>query len=380
MIRPVRILEVINDATVGGGQQHVLSLAEGLDKTIFEVSVACTENGPLVDDLRSRGIMVHPVDMKNAAIHPPLFQLSQLLRRNQIEIMHAHGGVAGFWGRLSAALARTPVRFCTLHGIHYLHYSNAVKRGLFITLERLLARMTDRIICVAESDRQTGLRKRLFSQDQCTVIRNGIDVPVAETPGKTEQLRKALGIAVDAPIIGTVGRLHRQKGQWILIQAAREIIRVIPNAKVLLVGDGPLRKQLERQSNSLGLDRSILFLGARRDAIDVIRVFDVFVLPSLWEGLPYSLLEALALERPVVASAVDGIPEVAVHGESGFLVSPGNPRELAQAVIQLLTNKAYAETLGRKGREVVLEGYCLDRMVRETSELYLSSLSTCSRG
>jgi glycosyltransferase involved in cell wall biosynthesis len=380
MIRPVRILEVINEATIGGGQRHVLSLVEGLDKTIFEVSVACTENGPLVEDLRSRGIAVHPVDMRKGVIHPPLFQLSRLLWRNQIEIMHAHGGVAGVWGRLSAALARTPVRFYTLHGIHYRHYSNPVKRGLFIALERCLAQTTDQIICVAESDRQAGLRRRLFSQDQCTVIRNGIDVPDAETPGKGKQLRKALGIAVDAPIIGTVGRLHRQKGQWILIQAAREIIRVIPNAKVLLVGDGPLRKRLEKQSSSLGLDSSIHFLGGRREAIDIIPIFDVFVLPSFWEGLPYSLLEALALERPVVASAVDGIPEVVVHGESGLLVSPGNPRELAEAVIQLLTNKAYAETLGRKGREVVLEGYCLDRMVRETSELYLSSLSTCNRG
>jgi glycosyltransferase involved in cell wall biosynthesis len=379
MIRPIRILEVINDASIGGGQRHVLSLVEGLDKNIFEVSVACAENGPLVDDLRSRGIQVYAVHMKNGVIHPPIFRLSRLLSRNQIDIMHAHGGVAGFWGRLSAALAGTPVRFYTLHGIHYLHYSNPLKRGLFIALERFLARTTDRIICVAESDRQTGLRRRLFSQDQCTVIRNGIDTAVAETPGKGKQLRKALGIAVDAPVIGTVGRLHRQKGQWILIEATREILRAFPNAKVLLVGDGSLRKRLEKQSRSLGLDGSVHFLGARRDAIDIISIFDIFVLPSLWEGLPYSLLEALALGKPVVASAVDGVPEVVTNGKSGVLVSSGDSRELAEAVIRVLTDKAYADTLGQNGRDAVLRAYCLDRMVRETSELYLSSLSGQTR-
>jgi glycosyltransferase involved in cell wall biosynthesis len=376
VIRPVRILEVINDATIGGGQQHVLSLVEGLDKTIFDVSVACRENGPLVDDLRSRGIVVYPIDMRKGVIHPPLFQLSRLLRRNQIEIMHAHGGVAGFWGRLSAAWAGTPTRVYTLHGIHFLHYSNPVKRALFVALERFLARSTDRIICVAESDCRAGLKRKLFSTDQSVVIRNGINLGPPEDSGDVRQRRAVLGFPADAPIIGTVGRLHRQKGQWILIEATREIMRVIPNVNVLLVGNGPLRKQLEKQSKSLGLDSAVHFVGARSDAIDIIPIFDVFVLPSLWEGLPYSLLEALALGRPVVASAVDGIPEVVVHGESGLLVSPGDSRELAEAVIKLLTDKAYADTLGRKGREVVLEGYRLDRMVRETSELYLTLLST----
>jgi glycosyltransferase involved in cell wall biosynthesis len=379
MIRAVRILEVISDATIGGGQQHVLSLVEGLDKTIFDVSVACTANGPLVDDLRSRGVMAYPVDMSRGVIHPPLLQLSRLLQRNQIEIMHAHGGVAGFWGRLSAVLARTPVRVYTLHGIHYLHYSSPAKREVFIALERFLARKTDRIICVAESDRQSGLRRKLFSPDQCVVVRNGINPTLAERSGEVRQQREALGIPADAPIVGTVGRLHRQKGHWILIQATREIVRKIPNVHVLLVGDGPLRKRLEKLSQSLGLGESIHFLGARRDAFDIMAILDVFVLPSLWEGLPYSLLEALALGKPVVATATDGIPEVVVHGESGLLVSPGDPQGLAIAVLQLLNNNAYAETLGRKGRERVVRTFGLDRMVRETSELYLSSLSGVGR-
>jgi glycosyltransferase involved in cell wall biosynthesis len=173
--------------------------------------------------------------------------------------------------------------------------------------------------------------------------------------------------------------LHHQKGQWILIQATREIIREIPSVHVLFVGDGPLRKRLEKLSKSLGLEGSIHFLGARRDAYDIMAMLDVFVLPSLWEGLPYSLLEALALGKPVVATATDGIPEVVVHGESGLLVSPGDPQGLAKAVIHLLNNATYAETLGRKGRERVVGTFGVDRMIRETSELYLSSWSGQSR-
>lgn len=375
MDRRIRILQVISDATIGGGQQHLLLLAEGLDKNLFDVRVACTENGPLVGDLRGRGISVHAVNMRRGLSPMPFIELCRIIRENKIDIIHLHGGVAGFWGRLSAAWTRTPVCIYTLHGIHYLHYSNWLKRTAFILVERALARVTDRIICVAEADRELGLRKKVFTADQCVVIKNGIRISTQAIVDKVKEKKASLGLPIGAPLIGTVGRLHHQKGQRYLLESIREILQTYPDLQVLLIGDGPMREELQARAQVLGLNGTVHFLGSRRDVSELIAVMDVFVLPSLWEGLPFSLLEALSLARPVVATATDGIPEVIAHEQSGLLVPPKDHRALSKAIIQLLTDRRYAQQLGAEGRARVYEAFDVNKMVRETAELYQSLMS-----
>jgi glycosyltransferase involved in cell wall biosynthesis len=371
MTKRIRILEIINEATIGGGQAHVFSLATGLDKTVFDVCVACSNNGPLVEDLRARGVRVVTADITRKPSLATLSKLRRIMRRHRIDIVHAHGGVAGLWGRLAALLEAIPARIYTLHGIHYLNYGNWVKRTVFVALERVLSFCTDRIICVSEADRRAGLRAGCFTERRCKVILNGIPFPSLPARFNRRLKKTELGIPHGAPVVGTVGRLHFQKGQRHLLEAASMVLKDIPNVRVLIVGEGPMRGELEALAENLGIRKSVHFAGARRDAAELLAVMDVFILSSEWEGLPLSLLEALALSRPVVAHAIDGVTEIVEHGRSGLLVPVGKTDALAGAVTRLLRDRGYAERLAARGRETVLARFGREKMVHATAELYL---------
>lgn len=370
MNRRIRILEIINEATIGGGQSHVLQLASGLDRKRFAVSVACTDNGPLTEQLRAIGVPVHPFAISQCASPSTLRAMMRLLAEGQIDIVHTHGGIAGVWGRLAAWAAKTPVRIHTLHGIHYLHYRSRIKRMAFISLDRLLAIGTKKIICVSEADRQAGIAAGCFRADQAVLIRNGIPAPTLPADFTGRGKRTELGLPAAAAIIGTVGRLHVQKNQRQFLEAIHFVRQEIPNAIALLVGDGPLRSELQALSRELGLQDHVRFLGSRRDVAELIALMDVFVLSSEWEGMPLSLLEAMALERPVAAFAIPGVTEAIRDNESGALATPQNARSLAQAILRLLHNREQAGRLAKTGRRIFYDHFQQEKMVHATAELY----------
>jgi glycosyltransferase involved in cell wall biosynthesis len=209
------------------------------------------------------------------------------------------------------------------------------------------------------------------------LIRNG----VAPDPGadpeslrRRDELRAALKLA--PPVVGAISRLHRQKGVVHLLGAAPDILRRWPEAKIVVVGGGPLERDVRRLAAREGLDRHILILGERPDARDLLSLFDVFVLPSLWEGLPLVLIEAASLGKPIVASAIDGVREVLRDGETGLLVPPAKPAELAAAVVRLLEDRDLAAKLGAAARREIPPRFTLGRMVGDTQNLYLELAST----
>lgn len=367
----LRVMEMIDRPSLGGGQTALLLLAENLDREAFQVFVCSGGEGPLAEEARRKDIAYFPVPLRKGFDRRSRNRIIEVLKEMRIDVLHTHGGVAGIHGRAAARRAGTAAVVHTLHGIHYLHYRNPLLRRLFVLLERRYSRFTDRLILVCQSDFRQARKHRLAPERNMTVILNGLDVPRIPGAGERERLRSQLGWTPGRPVVGTVARLHRQKGIVHLLRAGRRILGAVPESMMAIVGDGPQAGRLKREARRLGLGERCLFLGAREDAAALMALFDVFVLPSLWEGLPFVLVEAAALERPVVATAVDGVPEILEDGRTGLLVPPGDPEALAGAVIRLLRDRKAAGRLAGKAKALVPPRFPLRRMVEQTQNLYL---------
>ncbi|MBN1222368.1 MAG: glycosyltransferase family 4 protein [Candidatus Aminicenantes bacterium] len=375
------VLELIDRPFLGGGQINLLSLAEGLDPKLFTVSVCTGEKGPLVDALKRQGIPHFPVFFSKRFRQKTVSDLVSLIQRHRFDVLHTHGGVAGLYGRLAVRRSGlSPVVVHTLHGIHYLHYRNFVLKHLFILQEKYLSRFTDAVIFVCDADRDKGRQWRLVPEDRQVVVKNGLDFSLYESEARKDPDGMLMDRDASNPIVGTIARLHRQKGISYLLKAAAIIRNDFPDLKVRIVGGGPLRSRLERLARSLGLYETVFFLGERKDVPSLLSRFDVFVLPSLWEGLPYSVLEAAALGKPVVATDVDGVRELIRHDETGLLVPPGKTGAMADAVKRLLDDRQYALQLGRNLRDDIRSRFTLDRMVSQVQDLYIRLLERAPPG
>jgi glycosyltransferase involved in cell wall biosynthesis len=370
----LRIMEMIDRPSLGGGQTALLLLAENLDRSRFEVFISSGGDGPLAEQASKKGIVYVPVSLgKWLSLGPPA-EIAGVLKEKKIDILHTHGGIAGLYGRSAAGRARTPAVVHTLHGIHYLHYRNPFLRRLYVLLERRYSRRTDRLVLVCQSDLRQARTHRLAPEEKMTVILNGTDFRPELGADDIPSRRSELGWLPDRPVIGTVARLHRQKGVVNLVRAAPKILSACPEVRIAVVGEGPQGASLRREAQRLGLEGRLLFLGERKDAASFMALFDVFVLPSLWEGLPFVLVEAAAWGKPIVATAVDGVPEILEDGKTGLLVPPKDPSALAEAVIRLLKDKKEAHRLGETARALVPPRFPLRRMVDQTQNLYLDVL------
>ena len=375
---------MIDRPFLGGGQINLLSLAESLDKEKFEVSVCSQAGGPLGEALQTRGIPHLHVNLEKKFSRRTLREIMALLQESQFDILHTHGGIAGFYGRWAARRVGIPVIVHTLHGIHYLHYRNIFLKYLFILLERWFSRLSDAVIYVSGGDRDKGLRYHLSAKHKTEVIRNGIDfsqfLSLPSSPEDVTRSReKILPDMPSGPLVGTVARLHRQKGLPFLLKAAGRIKEVIPDVNIIIVGGGPWHDRLIKLNQKLQNSDYVWILGERSDAHDLLALLDVFVLPSLWEGLPYVLLEAAALGKAVVATDVDGSRELIRNGETGLLVPPEDAVGMAQAVILLLQNREKAAKLGENFKRAISQKYTLSSMVSQTQELYERLYSSRAR-
>ncbi|MFO7980170.1 MAG: glycosyltransferase family 4 protein [Candidatus Aminicenantes bacterium] len=367
-MKKIKVLEVIDKTFLGGGQKNLLSLIEYLDKDRFDVSVCSNPQGYLVDEVKRRNVSHYPVSMNKRFQKKPIKEIEAVLRQNKFDIIHTHGGVAGFYGRWAARKEARLAVVHTLHGVHYLYYRNIFLRYVYIFLEKVFSRFTDAVIFVSRADIKKGRKFKLASKKKMKLIENGIDFQLLERQGVTQNSEDKVR---KGPVIGTVARLHRQKNIPLLLKAGAEMRREYSGLKILVIGDGPLRGKLESLNKRLGTNNMIYFLGERKDIPSLISGMDVFVLPSLWEGLPYVLLEAAALKKPVVGTEVDGIREMIKNEKTGMLVSPKKPEELAEAVMRLLKNQEWAEKMGRDFYRSVKDKYSISNMVHKIQDLYV---------
>jgi len=362
----MRICHVITRLIVGGAQENTVATCTGLRKRGHEVDLVIgPQTGPegsllpqagdvmVIDDLRREPNPWRDVRACGALV--------RLFRERRYDVVHTHSGKAGILGRLAARLAGVPVVVHTIHGPSFYPYQNPLGNWLFRWLEQLAAAWTTQFVSVA--DAMTEQYQAAGVAGQFVTIRSGFNLApyagvVAAVPA--------------APVVGKIARLFRLKGHEFLFEAAPRIVEAVPNVKFLLVGDGIYRERYERWAERLGLRDHFEFAGlvSPSDIPRYVAQMDVLVHLSLREGLPRTLPQALACGKPVVAFDVDGAREVCRDGKTGFLIRPGDTTALADAVIRLLQDKALADRMGARGRELVREQFAEEKMVEQIDALY----------
>jgi glycosyltransferase involved in cell wall biosynthesis len=383
----IRVLEVI-EATTAGTKKHVLSLVKALDKTRFSVAVACPRvrshaygDTSFVEELESLGgLSVFLVEMQRN-IQPlsdmkALAALFRVIEKGQYHVVHAHSSKAGVLGRLAAKWVDTPAILYTPHGFAFRNVRSKFIRWIYIQIERLCGRWTDRIICVSPTEREEALRSQIAPPNKLVVIENGLDASEFAAPLDPLAKKQRLRPNADNPIVGTMGRLSWGKGVEYFLQAATKVIRGYPDVQFLIVGDGEARRDLEQLATNLGISPQTIFTGFRPDSMEILALMDVFVLPSLHEAMPYTILEAMASGKPVVAIEGTGAQDAIQQGKTGLLVPPRDLDALASAIMALLQDKARAQAMGLAGREMVASRFTLAQMVRRTEELYTTLFET----
>jgi len=375
-MKPVHVLQLIDGLNIGGAEVLLRDLAAGLAHRGYRVSVAYSTPGPLVDELAASGLQLTRLSRK-ARIDPALlFGMLRLMRSDPPQIVHTHLFKSDFHGRFAARMAGVPVVVSTLHNADIW-----AQRWPLGALYGATARFADKLIAVSDEVRAYHLAKTGIPADKVVVIENGVDVrKFKELSSAGEQIRAEFGISTEAILFGVIGRLKPQKDHVTFLKAAVEVLHQVPGARFLVVGDGPLRAELEKLAGELGLLPALIFCGLRGDIPAVLAALDVLVFSSRWEGLPVTLLEGMAAGKAIAATAVDGIRGVAQPDTTALLVSPADPAALAAVCIRLAGDATLRARLGLAGFERVSSRYSLDAMIDQTAGLYNQLLSARGLG
>jgi glycosyltransferase involved in cell wall biosynthesis len=277
--------------------------------------------------------------------------------------------VAGIIGRLAARAAKTPVIVHHVHGWGLKEEMSTGMRMVYLGLERLCAMFADRIIAVSRPDIQKGLALHIAGEDKFALIFNGIELDKFRQPVDDQQLRSELGLEPDSKLVGMIGRLDEQKNPLDFIRAAAAVTKNDVKVQFLIVGGGSLRPECERLINELNLKEKVFLLGYRNDVARILPILTITAMSSLWEGLPIAFLESMSAGKPIVANNVDGASDVVIDGETGFLVTPHRPLEMAERILVLLNNEALCEKM-RHVAQQRSSFYSTQRMVRQVESLY----------
>lgn len=355
---------------VGGGERYLLLFADRINKEKYKLLFVSSQQKTFVDELRKRNLETLIVNMESKFNIRALFQLRDFIKANKIKIVHTHGPRGSFYGRLAARWAGVPIIISTIHVSIHDYPVCKLKRDVYILLDRLTAHFCDKIICVAKALADNLICKSKINPDKFLVIHNGIDLERFSNAGDTYDLLKGLKVSVKDKKIGIVGRLSCEKGHRYFLEAVAEVKKIFPDIKCLIVGDGPLRKELERLSERLGVFQNCIFTGTMHNIPEILSVLDVLVLSSVSEGLPMILLEAMAARCPVVATRIGGIPELVEDNKTGILVEPKDSRALARAIESLLQNKEKAREMASLARSMIEREFMAEEMAKKIEDVY----------
>jgi len=357
--RRVRVWHVITSLTVGGAERLVLSAVRGLPSDRYEHAICClAEPGALAPEAAAAGVPVFCLGTFPGLRHPLAFaRLVSLIRRAAPTIVHTHLQAANLYGRLAARIAGVPIVIATEHNV----YTQKARR--YVMIERLLARRTDVLIAVSPAVRQFLAAQLALPVSAIRVVRNGV-AAAAPSPERVAALRAR--VEGRGAVIATVASLTPKKGHEFLLRAIALLAERGVACCALLAGDGPERARLASLASRLGVSDAVIFLGALPGSADVLAAADLFVLPSIAEGLPLALLEAMQAGRAVVATAVGGVPELIQSGVNGLCVPAADASALADAIAQLAAAPELRASLGEEARRTVARDY--------TEEAYLAAL------
>lgn len=367
-----RILQVITRSDWGGAPRVVESLATQIDQV---AAVACGPGGRLIDRLEKEGIPVHVQPRLQSSPHPKdalaYRDLRQLIAEGEFDIVHSHSTKAGALARIAASRAGIPSVF-TVHGWGFYNTEYGPLRPLIIQGERFLQRHTDEIVCVSRNDCRQGKRHGILSADAGTVIHNGI--PPLQLPSDRKTLYDEFGIDRNTPIIGAIGRIAPQKDPLAILETAKQLQDRGHSVATVLIGSGLLEDKCHKYIDEHEMVNTYM-PGFVEDALEFLPDFDIFLLPSRFEGFPLTVLECMHAGVPLVAHDVGGVAEAIDDGETGFVVSPGATDGLfVDRVEILLENPQQRRDMSRRAQEVATAQFTEERMVSEYQELYQAIL------
>ncbi|MBU0646753.1 glycosyltransferase family 4 protein [Patescibacteria group bacterium] len=368
-----RILFVIDGMEFGGGERGFAQIINGLPASRYETFLASGPQETLYHAVSNSPVQRHPVDFSNRCNPSVLIDLIRIIKNNRINIVHGQGARADFYARLASGFSRKTRYVSTVQMPVEGYDVGPMKMMLYRGFDRFSEKFVDRFLVVSSVLEQAMIQRHGIPREKVVKIYNGIETdrykPHEQEVGR-RRIRQEYSVNESEILIGSLGRLVWQKGFEYFLQSIPALIQDIPKVRFMLVGEGPLRKELERLAISLGIHDRLVFTGHRSDIRDIISAMDVVVIPSLLEGFPMVTLEAMAMEKPIVTTAIDGIMEQITDDREGLLIAPKSPLALAQAVKRLVDDPGYARSLGINARAKVVRDFSVDKMITETIRVY----------
>jgi glycosyltransferase involved in cell wall biosynthesis len=369
MKRPLRVLHLVSSGGFFGAERVILNLAsQQKDGAVIScVGAINNKHNPHLEVIREAendGLKTAVFDSCSQADLRTIFSLRNFLKKNNIDILHTHNYKSDITGFLATRL--TKVKWvATMHG----WISTDSKLRWYESLDRFVLKFAGKVICVSQNNYDRLLNIGI-DKDSLAVIANGIDLEQFSRAGSNQNMRKSLGLDTHDIVIAIVGRLGEEKGHKVLFKALSLITPQYPDLKCLVVGDGPLMKELQEQTNSLNLSHHIIFTGNRKDVADIYKICDILVNASFTEGLPMTILEAMASKVTVIATRVGALPQVIRNEENGILLEPGNPDTLSQAILGVLKDVNKRKALAQQAYKDVCEHYSEQGMAEKYKDLY----------
>jgi glycosyltransferase involved in cell wall biosynthesis len=375
MTRRLKVAHIVTLLELGGAQQNTLYTLQSLDASRFEPVLLCGRGALLDKDVQDAPYPKYFINSLVRQVHPlrdliALCEIFFVLKRVKPDIVHTHSSKAGILGRWAAKLAGVPVIIHSFHGFGFNREQKWWTRFGFVAAERATAKISRALIAVSRSNQSEALALGIGRPEQYRLIRSGIDVGLFQSMVRRPNAPDGIAVSAGQKLVTTIGPYKPQKNLGDFVQAAAAVHAKFPGARFLMVGDGALRGALEAQVARLGLSEVFLMPGWRRDIPHILMRTDIFVLTSLWEGLPRALVEAMAAGLPCVANAIDGVQDVVTDGVTGFMVPPKRPDLTAERISFLLQNPKFALQMGENARQAIGREFDIDDMVRAQETLY----------
>ncbi len=374
MFQKPKLLQIVRP-TEGGIGRHIITLMGGLEEE-FDVTIACPQKSVLEDILVSENIKTLPLPLgSEISIKKDCASfniLRKFMLRERVHLAHAHGAKAALIARPAALWAGVPSIY-TVHNSIFNENWPAWKNNMVAVVEHILSWPTGCILTVSNALGQEIIYRERISDSKIKVIHNGIHFTSFDKSNLQHNFKEKWKIPRNRTVIGTVARMAPQKGLSVLIEAAEQLIGIY-NVHFMIVGDGPLRENLEGKTRLSSINDYFTFTGMVKDITQAYSAMDIFVLPSITEGLPFTILEAMSFSLPVVATSVGGVPEIIKHGEYGFLVPPGDHKELASKIAYLIDCPSIRSEFGYRGRQRVNDKFDASKMIGETKRIYYNLL------
>jgi glycosyltransferase involved in cell wall biosynthesis len=365
----MRILHLISSAGLFGAERIAIELSKSLKKTyhcepiLGVIRNVYNPHEEISEEAVRNDIPFIIFTCRSQLDLQLVFSVREFIKKSRVDIIHCHGYKSNFYGLL-ASRGQVP-SVTTNHNWLTAHW----KLKIYCFLDSLWIRFFDRIVAVSNEVKE-GMLKYKIPGEKIRVIDNGISLERFEKNAETRKMKTLLGFEEKTRVIGTVGSLVIEKGHIYLLEAARQILDVVKDLKFLIIGGGPLRKALEEKSEELGIKKDVIFMGQRKDIPELLTAMDIFVLPSIKEGLPVALLEAMAAKRPIVATRVGAIPRVIGNKDIGILIEPKNINELRDAIMNLINDPRRRDLLAREGFSRVCMDFSSDEMGKHYLKLY----------